>query len=63
MDIEIKESNDSFNRDQLGAVYLDWVNNYLSLEVFAQNYGLHVNEAELLLFVARLCHEQKHPEV
>ena len=49
-------------REMLQADYLDYVNNYLTVEKFAEHRGLRVGEARLLLEVARQCHECPHPE-
>lgn len=50
------------NRDSLVALYLDWVNNYLTIQKFAEHHGLHVSEATDLLKVAQNCFETDHPE-
>ena len=50
------------NRENLAALYLDWVNNYLTLESFAEHHGLTEIEAAQLLCVAQSCHENNHPE-
>lgn len=50
------------NREQLISAYLDWVNNFLSVEAFAQHYGLHDFEAELLINLGRQCFVAPHPE-
>ena len=49
-------------RDQLAAIYLDYINNYLTVATFAEHNGLTVDDANLLLTLARNCHEQPHPE-
>jgi hypothetical protein len=50
------------NRDTLAALYLEWVNDYVSLQTFAAHKGLTLNEALLLLEVAKSCFENIHPE-
>ena len=50
------------NREKLAAMYLEWFNNYLTIDKFAEHHGLHVDEAIDLLDVARRCHENLHPE-
>lgn len=50
------------DRETLVNVYLDWVNNYLSLSRFAEAHGLYENEAEMLIKLAKSCHENLHPE-
>lgn len=49
-------------RQVLTDVYLEWVNNYLSIEKFAEDYGLHVNEAQELLALGKKIMDNKHPE-
>lgn len=49
-------------KEKLAAVYLDWVNNYLTIEKFAEHKGLYVDEAKILLSVAKQCFEKDHPE-
>ena len=49
-------------REKLSNLYLDWVNNYLTIEKFAEHNGLYVNEAKTLLIVAKQCFENNHPE-
>jgi hypothetical protein len=49
-------------RENLQSLYLDWVNNYLTIDKFAEHHGLTTKEAELLLIVAKSCHENPHPE-
>jgi hypothetical protein len=50
-------------REKLSALYLDWVNNYLTIEKFAEHHGLFVPEARALLDVAQACFENNHPEM
>jgi hypothetical protein len=50
------------NRETLAAFYLDWVNNYLTLDTFAEAYGLTASEAAFVLHAAQSCHENPHPE-
>jgi hypothetical protein len=50
-------------REKLLNEYLDYRNNYLSLEVFAEHRGLTVPEAEMLLALSKSCFTNNHPEV
>lgn len=50
------------SREQLTAVYLDWRNNFLTIGAFADHYGLHDIEAEMLINLARRCFEVPHPD-
>lgn len=50
-------------RDQLLAVYFDWLNNFLTIGGFAEFYGLHDEEAEILINLARRVSETAHPDV
>jgi hypothetical protein len=49
-------------REKLSNDYLDWVNNYLTIEKFAEHRGLRVAEAEMLIKLAQSCFELNHPE-
>lgn len=49
-------------REQLYTEYLDYVNNYLSIELFAEHRGLTVAEAKMLISLAQSCRNNKHPE-
>jgi hypothetical protein len=49
-------------REKLTAEYLDYVNNYLSIELFAEHRGLTVAEAKMLIALAQSCCKNKHPE-
>lgn len=49
-------------RDYLNSVYLDYFNNYLTVDKFAEHNGLTYSEALELLKVAKSCHENPHPE-
>lgn len=49
-------------REALIGMYLDWVNNYLSLELWAEHNGMSLAQAEQLMYVAREVHETPHPE-
>lgn len=49
-------------REQLFEDYKDWVNNYLTIEKYAEHRGLTVQEAELLVTLAQSCFENNHPE-
>lgn len=50
------------NRESLAALYLEWVNDYLTIEKFAEHHGLTYEEASLLIDVAQSCFENNHPE-
>ena len=50
------------NREQLAAVWLGWVNDYLTIGTYAEHHGLTYDEAAALLSVARACYYQPHPE-
>ena len=46
-------------RDYLADVYLEWVNNFLTIERFAEYYGLDEDDAKQLLVIAKKSHEQR----
>ena len=43
--------------DKLRECYLDWVNNYLTLSVYADHNGLTVEQAKALIDLGRECYE------
>lgn len=49
-------------RNQLIDIYLDYWNNYLTCERYAECNGLHVNEAQALIDLAREVYNSNHPE-
>jgi hypothetical protein len=42
---------------ELSEVYLDWVNNFLSVEGFAEYYGLTEDQARTLIDLSRAIYE------
>ena len=50
------------SREQLKAVYLDWINNFLTIGGFADHYGLTDRQAEILINLAREVYNSPHPE-
>jgi hypothetical protein len=49
-------------RESLLEMYFDYVNNYLTIEKFAEHKGLYVYEAEVLIDLAKRCLESPHPD-
>lgn len=47
------------DRDRLQALYLDWVNNFLSVPAFADYYGFTLSNAQRIINVGRLIHETR----
>ena len=50
------------NRETLKNLYLIWVNDYVSINTFAEHRGLTDTEAMILLRLAKSCFENPHPE-
>lgn len=50
------------SREQLKLVYLDYFNNFLTIETYAEHYGLTYEEAYSLLAVAKSCATNPHPD-
>lgn len=50
------------SREQLIDDYLDFVNNYLSVSLFAEHRGLTEVQARLLLDLAKMVFNSPHPE-
>jgi hypothetical protein len=46
-------------RDYLADLYLEWVNNFLTIEIFSEYYGLDEDDAKALLEIAKKSHEQR----
>ena len=49
-------------RDKLIEAYLDYRNNYLTIEKWAEHNGLATDQGEQLYWLAREVFESKHPE-
>lgn len=47
---------------QLESFYLDWVNNFLSIEYFASSYGLEVEHAKQLIELSKTITLRGHTE-
>lgn len=50
------------SREQLVAEYLNFVNNYLTVDVFSEHRGLTLAEGQMLIDLGRSCHNNPHPE-
>lgn len=50
------------SREQLINNYLDFVNNYLTVSLFAEHRGLTEGQAKLLLDLAKMVFNSQHPE-
>ena len=50
------------NREALKEIYLDWVNNFISVDGFAEHYGLYRDEAEALIKLVWTVCDREHPE-
>jgi hypothetical protein len=48
--------------DQLIEFYLDWFNNYLTVEKIAEHHGLDVDDAKALIRMGRYMHH-RHVEM
>lgn len=49
-------------RMALNALYLEYVNNYLTVEKFAEHQGLTTDQGQRLIDLAREIHNSPHPE-
>jgi hypothetical protein len=49
-------------RNHLIDIYLDYWNNYLTYERYAECNGLHLSEAQTLINLAREVYIANHPE-
>ena len=50
--------NNQTMSNQLAAFYLDWVNNYLTVEKMAEHHNLTIAEAGLLIELGRAHHQE-----
>ena len=50
------------NREDFERVYLDWVNNFVSVDGYAEHYGLRRDEALALIKLAWTVCDREHPE-
>lgn len=50
------------SRESLIEIYLDWFNNYLSVETYADHNGLEVDQASALITLARSVYNSEHPD-
>lgn len=48
---------------QLREFYLDWFNNYLTIEKIAEHHGLDVDDAKTLISMGRYMHHRHIDEV
>ena len=53
---------DMISREQLIDDYLDFVNNYLTVSLFAEHRGLTEGQARILLDLAKMVFNSPHPE-
>ena len=49
-------------RNNLIDIYLDWRNNYLTYDVFAEHNGLTVEQGTALIELARAVFNSQHPD-
>ena len=49
-----------FLKDQLINLYLDWVNNYLTISFMAGDYGLEPEELNELIHIGRKYFNESH---
>ena len=50
------------SREKLIDDYLDFVNNYLTVALFAEHRGLTEGQARVLLDLAKMVFNSKHPD-
>ena len=49
-------------RETLVSYYLDFFNNYMTVEKFAEHNGITVDQANQVIKLGKEIHESKHPE-
>jgi hypothetical protein len=50
------------NRDDFIKAYIDFVNDYLTIEKYADHHGLHAHEARAFIELARQVYNAEHPD-
>ena len=50
-------------KENLQAIFLDWINNFISRERFAEYYGLTIEQANTLIELGREIHEGMVAEI
>jgi uncharacterized protein YpbB len=45
-------------KDKIHAMYLDWVNNFITIARFAECYSLSEKDAERVINIGRVIHDQ-----
>lgn len=50
------------NKTYLIEIYYDWVNNYLTIEKYADHNGLHIHQAHALIELAKMVANSSHPD-
>lgn len=49
-------------REKLADVYAQWINDYCTIEKYAEHNGLTLLEAHTLIAIARSCANNPHPD-
>lgn len=44
----------AYDKETINRMYLDWVNNFLTIERFAEYYGIRLGTARMIIRVGRL---------
>lgn len=52
----------TINRQSLIDLYLEWINDYITIQKFAEHKELHTDEAWDLIQLAKRVFEGTHPE-
>ncbi len=50
-------------RKHLEAAYLDYTNDYLTIELYAEHNGLTIEDVRNILKVGKYIHEGNHPDM
>lgn len=57
--VELNSDNSAYVNNLKAHLYLDFVNNFLTLEKFAAHYRLELSEAEKIIITGRVEHEKQ----
>ena len=61
--ITMEETMTNTARQYLSAIYIDWRNNYLSYEVFADHNHITPDQAKELITISRKVYETQNPNM
>jgi hypothetical protein len=49
----------TYTKEKTAEMFRDWFNNFLTVECFAEHYGIRKQTAEYIIKFGRIAHEQE----